>query len=140
MGFPCRTQLVLIMPGNPFRMEQQQAKTGKQPVPAPGGQQGSSQNTATPQANSPCLISFPKSNLAVFSVGGGCLLSKTNVRAMAGGLIFGASGFVVIAGAVILVAAGFKRSGALNRVATAASVVPGGQAVAKGLRTAGRVM
>ncbi len=126
------------MPGNPFRMEQQQAKTGKQPVSAPGGQQG--QNTATPQANSPCLISFPKANLAVFSVGGGCLLSKTNVRAMAGGVLFGASGFVVIAGAVILVAAGFKRTGALNRVASAASVVPGGQAVAKGLRTAGRVM
>ena len=85
--------------------------------------------------SSPCLISWPSTSLPlVGSVGGGCLLSKTNVRAWVGGglLVLSALGGVLAAGAVIAV--GFKKAGAFGKAAEVAGFVPGGQAAAVALR------
>jgi hypothetical protein len=88
---------------------------------------------------SPCLISYPSASVPlVGTVGGGCILSKTNMRAMVGGLVLGAGGIVALGGLAVLAAAGFKRSGALDKVAGGVGSVPGGQAAAAGLRSAGR--
>jgi hypothetical protein len=105
-----------------------------------GGNNRGQGNPANPDvsgnSNSPCLIASPKLPV-VGSVGGGCLFSKTNARALIGGAIVGAGGLLFIGGAVILVAAGFNKSGALDKAATAAAVIPGGQIAAAGLRAAG---
>jgi len=85
----------------------------------------------------PCLISWPSTSLPlVGSVGGGCLLSKTNVRAWVGGglIVFSAVGGILAAGA--LIAVGFKRAGAFGKAADIAGIVPGGQAAALALRGA----
>jgi|SRR5215472_371536 len=106
----------------------------------PSNPQGQQPNVGS-NPNSPCLISWPKASVPlVGSVGGGCLLSKTNVRAMAGGIMLGAGASMVLIGAILLVAAGFKRTGGLGKAATVAGVIPGGQPIAAGLRAAqGRV-
>lgn len=89
---------------------------------------------------SPCLVSFPSAGLPLIgSVGGGCLLSKTNVRAMVGGLLVGAGGILFIGGVVILAAAGFRKTGAVDKAATGVAFVPGvGPAAAAGIRSAAR--
>jgi hypothetical protein len=112
----------------------------------PGPKPGKGANPANPQGQSPnvgsspaspCLISWPKASVPlVGSVGGGCLLSKTNVRAMAGGIMLGAGASLTVVGLILLVAAGFKRTGGLGKAAAVAGVIPGGQPVAAGLRGA----
>jgi hypothetical protein len=89
---------------------------------------------------SPCLISFPSAGLPlVGSVGGGCLLSKTNVRAMVGGLLIGAGGILFVGGVVVLAAAGFRRTGAVDKAAGGVGFVPGvGPVAAAGIRSAAR--
>jgi hypothetical protein len=85
--------------------------------------------------SSPCLISWPSTSLPlVGSVGGGCLISKTNVRAWVGGglILLGALG--AVPAVIILAAAGFRRSGLAGKAADVAGVFPGGQGYAAGLR------
>jgi hypothetical protein len=115
--------------------------------PSVGGQTigGGAGGAATPQVQgdpgSPCLISWPSTSLPlVGSVGGGCIISKTNVRAWVGGglILFSATGVVV--SLALLVAIAFKRAGALDKAAQVASFVPGGgKAVGAGLRVASGV-
>jgi hypothetical protein len=86
--------------------------------------------------SSPCLISWPSTSLPlVGSVGGGCLISKTNVRAWIGGglILLGALG--AVPAVIILAAAGFRRSGLAGKAADVAGVFPGGQGYAAALRT-----
>jgi len=94
----------------------------------------------TGDKTSPCLVSWPSAGLPlVGSVGGGCLLSKTNVRAMAGGLLVGMGGLLFAGGAVVLVAAGFRKTGAVDKLAAGVAFVPGaGPVAAAGLRSAAR--
>jgi len=123
-------------------------KTGKgTPGPPPPnidplnqkGTQGTVIQGAGP--TSPCLISYPSASVPlVGTVGGGCLISKTNVRAWVGGLMLGSGAVMAGVGVILLVAAGFKRTGGLGKAAAVAGVIPGGQPVAAGLRAAqGRV-
>lgn len=58
-------------------------------------------------------------------VGSQCIITKTQVRAMLGGMLLGVGGVVTLFGFAVLVAYGFQRTGALNAVGKAASVVPG---------------
>jgi hypothetical protein len=92
------------------------------------------------QPGSPCLISYPSASVPlVGTVGGGCLLSKTNVRAMVGGLLLGAGGILVLGAVAVLAAAGFRKSGAVDKVAGGVAFVPGvGPAAAAGIRSAAR--
>jgi hypothetical protein len=58
-------------------------------------------------------------------VGGVCILSKGQARAIEGGLLLLAGGVVASAGLIILASYGLKATGALQGVANAAAVVPG---------------
>lgn len=124
-----------IIPGNEnpsdIARENTNAATGKGQI-TPTKAANVAGNTA-----SPCIISSPSLPL-VGSVGGGCLLSKTNVRAMVGGLIFGIGSVVTVAGLALLAAAGFGKTGAASKMADVAGAFPGpaGQAAALGLRAA----
>lgn len=100
---------------------------------------------ASTQLGSTCLIGFggvPGTSWVndIFGSGGNvgqfCILSKSEVRALLGGLIIAAGGLVAITGVLILAAYGLKRSGALDKAANVAAVVPGGQGVAAGLALA----
>jgi hypothetical protein len=117
------------------------------PAGSGGGGGGTAADLAASQAalGSTCLIGFggvPGTSWVndIFGSGGNigqfCLLSKSEVRAVLGGLIMAASGAVALTGVLILAAYGLKRSGALDKVAKVAGVVPGGQVAAAGLRTA----
>jgi len=62
-------------------------------------------------------------------VGGGCIISKTNVRAWVGGLLIGAGAVIALGGVAVLAAAGFRHTKAGQFVMGAAEAVPGGAAV-----------
>jgi hypothetical protein len=116
------------MPGNPAPVQNKTKKPFAVPTP---GTPAAPNVQGTP--GSPCLISWPSASVPlVGSVGGGCILSKTNVRAMLGGLFIGAAAGIGIAGVIVLVGAGFRKSGAAGQVAKVAAFVPGGQGVAAG--------
>ena len=57
---------------------------------------------------------------------------------MVGGLLLGMGGLIFIGGVVVVVAAGFKKTGALDKVASGLAFVPGAAPAAAGLRSAGR--
>src|SRR5215831_12333514 len=79
---------------------------------------------------SPCLISYPSASVPlVGTVGGGCIISKTNVRAWVGGLLIGAGAVIALGGVAVLAAAGFRHTKAGQFVIGAAEAVPGGAAV-----------
>jgi hypothetical protein len=87
---------------------------------------------------SPCLISYPSTSLPVVgTVGGGCIISKTNVRAWVGGLMIGLGGITALIGVGVLAAAGFKKSGAADKIAGVVSQVPGGAVYSSALRGSG---
>jgi hypothetical protein len=67
-----------------------------------------------------CVIPYPTLNLVVTTVGGGCILSKSEARAVIGGLVLVAGGLIILPGIIVLIAAGFKASGAAGAVASAA--------------------
>lgn len=71
-------------------------------------------------------------------VGGVCLLTKGQARAIEGGLLLLAGGIVASAGLIILASYGLKATGALQGVANAAAVVPGaGGLAAKAVSASG---
>jgi hypothetical protein len=90
--------------------------------------------TASNSTDPTCAWGFSGS-LVVTSVNV-CIVKKTTLRHAAGALLLTGGGIVVMVGAVILAASAFQRSGALEKTAQAAAVVPGGQAVAQPLRRA----
>lgn len=80
-----------------------------------------------------CIIPYPTINVVVTTVGGGCILTKSQGRAIIGGACLAVAGVVALAAAVILAAAAFEKTGAASAVAQA---VPPVRAVT---RAAGRV-
>ena len=108
------------LPANAQKVGQPQAKSGPKIQGDPG---------------SPCLISYPSASVPlVGTVGGGCVISKTNVRAMVGGLLIGAGAVITLGGVAVLAAAGFRHTKAGQFVMGAAEAVPGGAAVGAVLR------
>jgi len=67
-----------------------------------------------------CVVPYPTLNLVVTTVGGGCILSKSEARAVIGGLCLVAGGLIALPGLIILVAAGFRASGIGGAAAGAA--------------------
>lgn len=109
-----------------------------------GGNNRGQGNPANPDVagnpNSPCLISFPTAGIPlVGSVGGGCLFSKTNARALIGGTIFGVGAVVAVAGLALLAAAGFGKTGLGQKTAGVVGMIPGpaAQTAATALRSGG---
>jgi hypothetical protein len=109
-----------------------------------GGAQPATLTAADTSLASDCLIGIPNPAHSIPVIGGlfstnlTCLFTKPEARALAGGVIMLASGVVALTGVLILAAYGLKRSGALDKVAKVAGVVPvpGAQAAAAGLRSA----
>lgn len=96
-----------------------------------GGSAGdSSGGTATAtqasyQDNPKCLVGFD-----IPLVGGVCLLTKGQARAIEGALLLIAGGIVAAGGLIILSAYGLKATGVLGSVASAAQVIPGAGGIA----------
>jgi hypothetical protein len=105
-------------------------------LPAGGATGGASATlTSASTANSAtCLIAAPSLDLFVTSIGGGCWISKTNARAVLGGMVLAAGAVIGAAGMLILAAYGLGKSGALDKTAQAAAVIPGAAPVAAAAR------
>jgi hypothetical protein len=79
-------------------------------------------------ASAGCLISAPSLNLVVTSVGGGCIFTKSEARALIGGLLIGAGVLIILPGLIILAVSGFGAVGggqAVSGAAGALGKVPG---------------
>lgn len=83
--------------------------------PSSTGVPASTVTTAAVTVGAPvpgCMIAPPSFSVLGFTIGGGCILAKSEARALIGGsLMSGAAGIMLI-GLVILTAAGFRASGA----------------------------
>jgi Lysozyme like domain len=87
---------------------------------------GSGSATATTTAatsSADCVWSWPSVDLGVTSLGGGCILSKAQARAILGGACVGAGLLIGLVGAVILAASVFHHSGADRAASQAVSTV-----------------
>lgn len=92
----------------------------------PGASDASYNATAASYKDDPkCLF-----GMDIPLVGGVCLLTKGQARAILGALLIGAGGIVTAGGLIILASYGLKESGALNGVAKAAQVIPGAGGIA----------
>jgi hypothetical protein len=80
-----------------------------------------------------CVIPYPTLNLVVTTVGGGCVLTKSEARAVIGGLVLVAGALTALPGLIILVASGFRVSGAGAVVST---LTPSGLLTAKSASSA----
>ena len=76
----------------------------------PGG--STTPATLTAATSAGCLLSIPSVDLKVTSIGGGCIVSKSEGRAVIGALLLGSGGLIFGLGALVLVALGLKHSGA----------------------------
>jgi hypothetical protein len=94
--------------------------TPPSPAGVPAGAAGAQTTAAVTVVPGTCVIPYPTLNLVVTTVGGGCVLTKAQARAVIGGLLITAGGLIALPGLIILVAAGFKASGAASAVARAA--------------------
>jgi hypothetical protein len=109
------------MPDTPLaNPKPKQAQAKQKAILGQNGKQGGAQIQGQP--GSPCLISYPSAGLPlVGTVGGGCIVSKTNVRAWVGGALLGAGAVLFFGGVVILAASGFRKTGALTKAAELAA-------------------
>lgn len=89
------------------------------------GSSGATSATLTATQSAECLFAMPSVDLGITSVGGGCLLAKTNARAILGGLILTGGIIVGGVGVVLLAAFGFGKSSAGQKAIAAAQLVPG---------------
>lgn len=90
----------------------------------PGGS-GATSATLTATQSAECLIASPSVNIHITTLGGGCLISKTQARAVLGGIIVTGGVIVGGVGVVLLAAFGFGKSSAGQKAIAAAQLVPG---------------
>jgi Phage tail lysozyme len=87
--------------------------------------------TAAAQQKAGCLVSMPSLDLYVTSIGGGCIVSRSTARGVAGVAILAAGGGIGLLGLILLAAYGLKSSGA-GKVAGRALEVGGAVAAVAG--------
>jgi hypothetical protein len=105
---------------------------GKPVLPAVGVGSGSTSTATLTAASSPgCLLGIPSVDLKVTSIGGGCIVTKSEGRAVIGVLVMASGGFALALGALVLVAIGLKHAGA-GKVAGRALEAGGAAAVVLG--------
>ena len=110
---------------------------GKPVLPAVGVGAGSTSTATLTAASSPgCLLGIPSVDLKVTSIGGGCIVTKSEGRAVIGGLLLVSGAVVLGVGALVLVALGFKHAGA-GKVAGRALEVGGAATAVLGVPEAG---
>jgi hypothetical protein len=104
------------------------------------GSTGGTSATLTAADSSPdCLISFPSGKVLFLTVGGQCILTKSEARAVIGSLIMFWGGVTLVVGAVILAAYGLKSTGAGRAAASGLELAAGGAEVVGAARLAGGV-
>lgn len=96
-------------------------------TPDPNVPAGGSSSAAAPAAldaasSAACLIVVPTVDLKITSVGGGCLITKSEARAVIGAGLMGAGALIGLVALVILAASAFDHTGAGKVVA---AVLPG---------------
>jgi hypothetical protein len=105
---------------------------GKPVLPAVGVGSGGTTATLTAAASNPaCLLAMPTIDLKVTSVGGLCLLSKSEGRAFIGAALLAGGAAIMGLGVLVLVAYGLKSAGA-GKVAGRALEVGGAAAAVLG--------
>jgi Lysozyme like domain len=94
-------------------------------VPASTGTTATGSTTAalSSASASACLVQFPSVNLVVTSVGGGCLVTKSEARAVIGGVLLAAGGIMGLVSVLIIAASAFEHTGAGSALTKAAGVV-----------------
>jgi len=97
------------------------AKKVNATAPTQSGQTSTSPDLSAVTAA--CAWSFPGVSTPVGQIGGFCVLTKTQVRAILGGLMIGAAGLVGFAGVAVLTVYGFSRTGAGKAVTQSAAAV-----------------
>lgn len=105
-------------------------RSGKWPTSAGssgGGGGGGGGQTAAASSNT-CLISFPSAHLVFFTLGGGCILSKSAARAFIGALLLGVSVPLGLGGVLVVAAGMGLRSGSGQQLLQS---VPGAGPVAR---------
>jgi hypothetical protein len=80
-----------------------------------------------------CAIHIP----SFAGIGGGCLITNSNLKAIKGGLLVWAGGGVFAMGVLVLAAYGFQRSGAAKTASKALKVTPVGKVARAANRTTG---
>jgi Lysozyme like domain len=128
---------------------------GNPPAPdtsvAGGSSSGGSGSGGTAQAatltaadSSPdCLVSFPSGKVLFFTVGGQCIVTKSEARGAAGAALLASGGVIMLAGLLVLAAYGLKSTGAGRAAGTllegagGAAAVLGADRAATGLHGAG---
>jgi Lysozyme like domain len=70
-----------------------------------------------------CVVPYPTINLVVTTVGGGCVLSKAEARALIGGLLLAGAGLLLIPALAILVTSGLRASGASGALASVSRLI-----------------
>ena len=106
-------------------------------LPAVGVGAGATTSATLTAASSPgCLLGIPSVDLKVTSIGGGCIVTKSEGRAVIGGLLLVSGAVVLGVGALVLVAIGLKHSGA-GKAAGRAFEIGGVVATVAGVPEAG---
>ena len=87
------------------------------------GAQAAAQSSKSGGASSTgsCLWTWPSIDLGITSVGGGCVLTKSEGRAFIGGLLLVAGGLLALPGVLLLAAFAFRGSGAAGGTGPAAA-------------------
>lgn len=81
--------------------------------------------TLTAATTAMCVLMVPTIDLKITSVGGGCLIAKSQARALIGGMLMLAGGSILAIGVLIVAASAFESSGAGRAVTQAAGAIPG---------------
>jgi hypothetical protein len=103
----------------------------------PGGSTSATELAAkTAGGCSGCFVSLPSVDLYVTSVGGGCLISNCEVKALKGGLIMLGGALIFGVGALVLVAYGFQRTGIASAAGSALNTVSKVTPAGRGLSVA----
>lgn len=106
-------------------------------LPAGGTTVTAATVTAAATAASACLISTPSVNVLVTTLGGGCLFTRSQARALIGGLMLTAAGIIGLAAAVIIAVGTLEKTGAASAVTQAAgNLAPVGKVVSVAARAA----
>ena len=97
-----------------------------------GGGGGTSTATLTAASSADCLFTLPSASVKTLfgvgpsvGVGGECLVSKSEGRAVAGSLVLAGGGVILALGVVVLVAFGLRGTKAGKQAQQVVSVVPG---------------
>jgi hypothetical protein len=99
------------------------------------GSAGSGSTTTTTASSSSCAVNLP----GVGPIGGGCLITNSEIKALKGGLLLAAGGITFIVGGLILVAYGFQRTQAGREASQVARPVTRAASTAAQVTPEGRV-